>query len=394
MSTALRSLCLSAVLAALFAGCSGSSKPPTDESAKPAASAPAAAASASGESIPMDAEKVVNVYNWSDYIDPTVLDDFKKEYGIKVNYDVFDSNEVLETKLLTGHTNYDVVAPSGAFLQRQIQAGVFQKLDRSLLPNWKYLDPEVARKESQYDPDNAYAVDYMWITSGPGYNVAKIKERMADAPVDSWRMLYDPQVVSRFADCGVSLLDAPSEVIPTVLVYLGRDPNSTSKEDLDAAERALTAIRPYIRYVHSSRYIDDLANGETCLALGWSGDIKQAHDRAKDAGKGIDMAYSIPKEGAISNYDVLAIPADAPHPKNAHLFINFLMRPEIAARNTDLVKYANGDTPTPAINEGVRNDPGVYPPPEVLAKLHPEPMRTPEYTRLLTRVWTRFKTGH
>jgi putrescine transport system substrate-binding protein len=392
MSTALRSLCLSAVLAALFAGCSGSSKPPTDESAKPAP-ATAGSTAAAGATAPMDAEKVVNVYNWSDYIDPTVVDDFTKEYGIKVNYDVFDSNEVLETKLLTGHTNYDVVAPSGAFLARQIQAGVFQKLDRSLLPNWKYLDPEVAKKEAQYDPDNAYAVDYMWITSGPGYNEAKIQERMADAPVNSWKMLYDPQVVAKFADCGVSLLDAPSEVVPTVLIYLGRDPDSTSTEDLQAAEKALLAIRPYIRYVHSSRYIDDLANGETCLALGWSGDVKQAHDRAKDAGKGIDIGYRIPVEGAVSNYDVLAVPADAPHPKNAHLFINFLMRPDIAARNTNLVKYANGDIPTAAINEGVRNDPGVYPPPEMLAKLHPEPMRTPEYTRLLTRVWTRFKTG-
>jgi putrescine transport system substrate-binding protein len=341
----------------------------------------------------MDAERVVNVYNWSDYIDPTVIADFQKEYGIKVNYDVFDSNEVLETKLLTGHTNYDVAAPSGAFLARQIQAGVFQKLNKALLPNWKNLDPAVMRKVEQYDPGNAYAVDYMWITSGPGYNVAKIKERLPEAPVDSWRMFYDPAVVAKFADCGVSLLDAPSEVISTVLLYLGKDPNSTSTEDLQAAEKALLAIRPYIRYIHSSRYIDDLANGETCLALGWSGDVKQAHDRAVEAGKGIDIGYNIPREGAISNYDVLAIPADAPHPNNAHLFIDFLMRPDIAARNTNLIKYANGDLPTPAINAGVSHDPGVYPPPEVLAKLHPEPMRTPEYTRLLTRTWTRFKTG-
>ena len=341
----------------------------------------------------MDAEKVVNVYNWSDYIDPSVLADFRTEYGIQVNYDVFDSNEVLETKLLTGHTNYDVVVPSGAFLARQIQAGVYQKLNRAQLPNWKYLDSDVAGKEAQYDPGNAYAVDYMWITSGPGYNVAQIKQRMPDAPVDSWRMLYDPAVVAKFADCGVSLLDAPSEVVPTVLLYLGKDPNSTSTEDLQAAEKALMAIRPYIRYVHSSRYIDDLANGETCLALGWSGDVKQSRDRARDAGKGIEIGYSIAREGAISNYDVLAIPADAPHPNNAHLFMNFLMRAQIAARNTNLVKYANGDIPTPAIDPGVRNDPGIYPPPEVLAKLHPEPMRTPEYTRLLTRVWTRFKTG-
>ena len=391
MSTALRSFCIGAVLAALFAGCSGGSKSPSDDSAKPAAG-PASTTTSSTPGA-QDADKVVNVYNWSDYIDPSVLADFTKEYGIKVNYDVFDSNEVLETRLLTGHSNYDIVVPSGPFLAHQMQAGVFQKLNRALLTNWVDLDPAVMAKEAQYDPGNAYSVTYMWITSGPGYNVAKIKERMPDAPVNSWAMLYDPAVVAKFADCGVSLLDAPTEVIPTVLIYLGKDPNSNSIEDLQAAEKALMAIRPYVRYIHSSRYIDDLANGETCLALGWSGDVKQAHDRAKDAGKGIDIGYNIPKEGAISNYDVMAIPADAPHPNNAHLFMNFLMQPEVAAKSTNLIKYANGDTPTDAINEAVRNDPGVYPPPDVLAKLHPEPTRTLEYTRLLTRTWTQFKTG-
>ena len=391
MSTALRSFCIGAVLAALFAGCSGGSKSPSDDSARPAAG-PASTTTSSTPGA-QDAEKVVNVYNWSDYIDPSVIADFQKEYGIKVNYDVFDSNEVLETRLLTGHSNYDIVVPSGPFLAHQMQAGVFQKLNKALLTNWVDLDPAVMAKEAQYDPGNVYSVTYMWITSGPGYNVAKIKERMPDAPVNSWAMLYDPAVVAKFADCGVSLLDAPTEVIPTVLIYLGKDPNSTSVEDLKAAEKALTAIRPYVRYVHSSRYIDDLANGETCLALGWSGDVKQAHDRAKDAGKGVDIGYNIPQEGAISNYDVMAIPADAPHPNNAHLFMNFLMQPEVAAKSTNLIKYANGDTPTDAINEAVRNDPGVYPPPDVMAKLHPEPTRTLEYTRLLTRTWTQFKTG-
>ena len=395
MSTALRSIYLGAVLAAMLAGCSGGSKSssPSDNSAPPAVVTGKPSTTTSSTPGATDAEKVVNVYNWSDYIDPSVIADFQKESGIKVNYDVFDSNEVLETKLLTGHSNYDVVVPSGPFLAHQLQAGVFQKLNKALLPNWKYLDPGVLAKEAQYDPDNADSVTYMWITSGPGYNVAKINERLPNAPVDSWAMLYDPAVVSKFKDCGVSLLDAPTEVIPTVLIYLGKDPNSNSIEDLQAAEKALMAIQPYIRYVHSSRYIDDLANGETCLALGWSGDVKQAHDRAKDAGKGINIGYNIPKEGAISNYDVMAVPADAPHPNNAHLFMSFLMRSEVAAKNTNLIKYANGDTPTDAINESVRNDPGVYPPPDVLAKLHPEPTRTPEYTRSLTRTWTRFKTG-
>jgi putrescine transport system substrate-binding protein len=339
-------------------------------------------------------EKVLNVYNWSDYIQPSVVSDFEKEYGITVNYDVFDSNEILETKLLTGHTNYDIVVPSAAFLERQIQADIYQKLDKTLLPNLKNVDPDVARAEGLYDPGNQYAVDYMWITSGIGYNVAEIRARMPDAPVDSWRMLFDPAVVSKFADCGVSILDAPSEVVATVLLLLGKNPNSNSPEDLKAAEQVLHAIRPYVRYVDSSRYIDLLANGDVCLVMGWSGDIKQAHDRAKEAGKGIDLAYNIPTEGAISNYDVLAIPADAPHVRNAHLFINYLLRPEVAARNSDLIKYANAVAPDlQPLDPAVRGDPGVYPPAEVRARLTPERARPPEFQRLLTRMWTRFKTG-
>jgi putrescine transport system substrate-binding protein len=356
--------------AALAVGCSGSSSSSTAS------------------------EKVLNVYNWSDYIDPTVITDFEKEFGIHVNYDVFDSNEVLETRLLAGHTNYDVVVPSGPFLERQIQAGVYRKLDPALLPNLKNVDPRVARATAQYDPGNQYAVDYMWITSGPGYNVTMVKQRMPDAPVDSWRMFFDPAVVSRFKDCGVSILDAPTEVVGTVLLYLGKDPNSQSPADLQAAAQVLTAIRPYIRYVHSSRYIDDLANGEICLAFGWSGDVKQARERAHEAGKPVDLAYSIPKEGAIENFDMLAIPADAPHVANAHLFINYLLRPQVAARNSNLVKYANGlANSSPFLTQDVRSDPGIYPPPEVLAKLVPERAKTPEFTRLLVRMWTRFKTG-
>src|SRR3569833_2387885 len=374
----MKKIVLGAICLGVLAGCGGGAKPPAQETA--------AAPEGGGD-------KVVNVYNWSDYIDPTVLEEFTKQTGIKVNYDVFDSNQVLETKMLTGHTNYDVVVPSAPFLQRQISAGVFQKLDKAQLPNLKNLDPDMMKRIAVYDPDNEHSVPYMWVTSGPGYNVAKIKERMPDAPVDSLRMIFDPTVVSKFKDCGVSVLDEPTEVVSIVLVYLGKDPRSNSQEDLQAAEKVLLSIRPYLRYVHSSRYIDDLANGETCLALGWSGDVKQAHDRAREAGKGIDIGYRIPQEGAVSNYDMLAIPADAPHPNNAHLFINFLMRPEIAARSTNLIKYANGDTLTPDIKEDIRNAPGVYPPPEVLARLHPEPTRSPEFTRTLNRMWTRFKTG-
>ena len=336
-------------------------------------------------------EGVLNVYNWSDYIQPAVIAQFEKEYGIHVNYDVFDSNEILETKLLTGHTNYDIVVPSGAFLERQLQAEIYQKLDKSQLPNLRNVDPDVARAEALYDPGNQYSVDYMWITSGVGYNTADIRQRLPDAPVASWRMLLEPAVVSKFQDCGVSILDAASEVVSTVLLFIGRNPNSNSVDDLKAAEQVLKAVRPYVRYVHSSRYIDDLANGDICLAMGWSGDVKQAHDRA---GKGVDLAYSIPREGAISNYDVLAIPADAPHVHNAHLFINYLLRPDVAAQNSNLIKYANAVAPElQPLEPSVKDDPGVYPPAEVRARLKPERPRPPEFQRLLTRMWTRFKTG-
>jgi putrescine transport system substrate-binding protein len=378
VTSAPRFPCLSAalvMLATLVASCS-----------RPAVHAGADAATAN--------EKVLNVYNWSDYIQPSVIKDFERETGIHVNYDVFDSNEILETKLLTGHTNYDVVVPSAAFMERQLQADIYRKLDKSLLPNLRNVDPGIQSALAIYDPGNQYAVDYMWITSGVGYNAVAIKERMPDAPVGSWRMIFDPAVVSKFADCGVSVLDAPSEVVATALLYIGRSPNSNSPEDLKAAEQVLKAVRPYIRYVDSSRYIDNLANGEICLAMGWSGDVKQAHDRAQEANKGVDLVYSIPHEGAIVNLDVLVIPADAPHARNAHLFIDYLLRPEVAAQNSNLIKYANAVTPElQPLDPSVRNDPGVFPPPEVRARLIPERPRPPEYQRLLTRAWTRFKTG-
>ena len=380
MKNLLGALCLGVVLA----GCGGGAKAPASEGG----TAPAGAGAAGEE------DKVLNVYNWSDYVEPTVLEEFTRKTGIKVNYDVFDANEVLETKLLTGHTNYDVVVPSAPFLQRQITAGVFQKLDKSRLPNLKNLDPDMLKRIAVYDAGNEHSVAYMWVTSGPGYNVAKIKERMPDAPVDSLRMFYDPAVIAKFKDCGVSVLDAPGEVVGTVLIYLGKDPRNESVEDLKAAEAVLLSIRPYLRYVHASRYIDDLANGETCLALGWSGDVKQARDRAKDAGKGIEIKYNIPREGTIMNFDMLAIPADAPHPHNAHLFINYLLESEVAAKNSNLVKYANINTvSTPMLVDAVKNDPNIYPPPDILAKLVPEPPLSQDYQRLLTRTWTRFKTG-
>lgn len=341
-----------------------------------------------------DGEKLVNVYNWSDYIDPSVLKDFEAQTGVKVNYDVFDSNEVLETKLLAGNTGYDVVVPTANFLERQIQAGVFQKLDKSRLPNLKNADPAIIKRIALYDPGNEHGVNYLWGTSGIGYNVAKVRERMPNAPLDSWRTLYDPAVISKFKDCGVSVLDAPSEVVSTVLVFLGKDANSLSPDDLAQAEKVLLAIRPYLRYVDSARYIEDLANGETCLALGWVGDVLQARDRARDAGKGIDIKYSLPREGAIMFFDMLAIPADAPHPGNALMFINYMLRPDVAAKNSSFVNYANGNAASwPLLPDKLKNDPNLYPPPAVRAKLVPNLAQPADYTRLLTRTWTRFKTG-
>jgi putrescine transport system substrate-binding protein len=341
-----------------------------------------------------DEEKVLNVYNWSDYIDESVIEDFTAETGIKVQYDVFDSNEVLETKLLAGSTGYDIVVPSASFLERQIKAGVFQKLDPARLPNLKNMDPEITQRVALHDPGNEHSVNYLWGTSGVGYNVDKINAAMPDAPVDSFAMFYDPAIVSKFKDCGVSILDAPSEVVGTVLIYLGRDANSEDPEDLAAAEKVLTAIRPYIKYINSSKYIEDLANGEICLALGWSGDVLQARDRAVEAENGITIKYAIPREGAVMFFDMLAIPADAKHVNNAYLFIDYLMRPEVAAKNSNYVNFANSNAASYGlISEEVMNDPGIYPTAEVKTKLVPDLAESTEFTRLLTRSWTRFKTG-
>ena len=370
-----------------LAACGGGDKPPAETPAA-ATDAPAAAGPA------MDAEKKLNVYNWSDYIEESVIADFEKETGIDVTYDVFDSNEVLETKLLAGTTGYDIVVPSASFLERQIQAGVFQELDKSKIPNLKHMDPELMQAMARHDADNKHSVNYLWGTSGVGYNVDMIAKRLPDAPVDSWRMFYDPAVVSKFKDCGVAVLDAPSEVVGTVLIFLGKEANSENPDDLKAAEDVLMSIRDNIRYVNSSKYIEDLANGEICLALGWVGDVLQARDRADEAAKGLTIKYNIPKEGAVMFFDMLAVPKDAQHPLNAHLFIDYLMRPEISAKNSSYVNFANSNAASdPLVDEAVRSDPSIYPTPEVKAKLVPDLAETPEFTRLLTRTWTRFKTG-
>ena len=358
------------------------------EAAAPAQEAAGTPAAASTE------EKVVNVYNWSDYIDPAMLEEFTRQTGIKVNYDVFDNNEVLQTKLLAGNTGYDVVVPSASFLELQIKAGVFQKLDRSLLPNWKNLDQNILDRVAKHDPGNQYAVNHLWGTDALGYNVQKAKQVAPDAPLDSWKVLFDPAWAAKFKDCGISVLDAPDEVIGVVLAYLGKDPNSENLDDLKLAEETLMKIRPYIKTINSSPYIDSLANGDLCLVLGWSGDILQAKSRAEEAKQGVEIGMSVPSDGTIIWFDMYAIPADAPHPKNAHAFINFMMEPKVAAANSNFVHYANGNSASaPYLDPAVANDPGVYPPPEVMAKLFPNLARSQEFTRELNRTWTRFMTG-
>jgi len=339
-------------------------------------------------------EKVLNVYNWSDYIAEDTIANFEEATGIEVNYDVFDSNEVLEAKLLAGNSGYDIVVPSASFLERQIKAGVFQELDKSKLSNYGNLDADIMARVGLHDPDNRFAVPYMWGTTGFGYNEAKVAEVMADAPVDSWRMLFDPEVVSKLSECGVTLLDAPSEVFGAVLAYMGRNPNSQDPEDLKAAEEVLDKIRPHIRYIHSSQQINDLANGEICVAMGWSGDMMIAADRAAEAENGVEISYTIPSEGTIIWFDMLAIPKDAPHPNNAHTFINFVLQPEVVAEVTNYVFYANPNAASVEfVDSEIIEDPSIYPPDEVKAKLFPDLVKSPKYDRLVTRAWTRFKTG-
>lgn len=340
-------------------------------------------------------EPVVHVYNWSDYIAEDTLENFTKETGIKVVYDVFDSNEVLEAKLLAGNTGYDVVVPSASFLGRQIKAGVFQPLDRAKLPNYKNLDKALMERLEIVDPGNKYAVPYLWGTTGIGYNVGKVKAALGDdAPVDSWDLVFKPENMAKLKGCGVAMLDAPTEIMAAALKYLGLDPNSTEKKDYDKATELLLSVRPYITYFHSSQYINDLANGDICVAVGWSGDILQARDRADEAGNGVEVAYSIPKEGAAMWFDMMAIPADAKRPDNAHKFINFILRPDVIAGISNYVAYANGNEASlPMVDDEVKNDESIYPSAEAKKNLYTFKVLPVSVDRIITRAWTKVKTG-
>ncbi|MGA1497142.1 MAG: polyamine ABC transporter substrate-binding protein [Steroidobacteraceae bacterium] len=339
-------------------------------------------------------EPVLNVYNWSDYISDNAIGDFETATGIQVTYDMFDSNEVLETKLLAGSTGYDIVVPSASFLERQIKAGVFMPLDKSKLPNLANMDPEIMARVALHDPDNTYAVPYLWGTTGIGYNPEKVKEVLGTDTIDSWATIFEPENAAKLAKCGLVMLDAPTEVFDTALIYLGKDPNGENEEDLNAAKDLIMKVRPHVRYFHSSSYIDDLANGEICVALGWSGDIFQARDAGAEAETPVTVAYSIPKEGAIMWFDMMAIPADAKHPDNAHQFINYLMDPQVIAGITNYVVYANGNAASlEFVDEETRNDPAVYPTAEVKQKLFASLAESEDYSRLSNRAWTNVQTG-
>ena len=339
-------------------------------------------------------QKVVNVYNWSDYIDVRVLDDFTKETGIKVVYDTYDSNEALETKLLAGKTDYDVVVPSATFLQRQIQAGVFQKLNRATLTNYKGLWPEVMARLAAYDPGNQFAVNYMWFTTGVAYNVDKAKQRIGDKPLDSWDAVFKPENLRRFADCGVYLLDSPEDMFTAALKFLGLNPDSKKPEDIRRAGDALTRVKGSVKKFHSSEYINALANGDICLAVGWAGDAFQARNRAREANNGVDINYVIPKEGALISLDNLAIPKDAPHVAEAYQFIDFLLRPEVAARNTAITNFANSVSASkPLIDKEITDNKSIYPSDDVMKRLYTISTNDLPTQRIVTREWTRVKTG-
>ena len=337
---------------------------------------------------------VLNIYNWSDYIGLDTVRDFERETGIEVRYDVFDSNELLEAKLLAGGTGFDLVMPSASFIARQIEAGVFQPLDPKRLPGGAALDPQLMKLLASYDPGNRYALPWLWGTTGVGYNARMIAERMPDAPLESWKLLLDPKVLARFADCGVALLDTPSEVLPIVLHYLGLPSGSQDPAHLAAAEALLARLRPHIRYFHSSQYINDLANGELCLVLGWSGDILIARDRAREAKTGHEIVYRVPREGSLVWIDTVAMPKDAPNAENAYRFLEYILRPEVAAGISNHVRYANANTAsTPLVDRLLREDPGVYPDEATRAALFPNAVNTSDYERLVNRTWLRLKKG-
>jgi len=339
-------------------------------------------------------EAVLNVYNWADYIDPQLIDEFSAEYGMKVNYDIYDSSEIVDTKLLTGRSGYDLVVHSASFSARLIPIGVYQPVDVSRLANWHHIDEALVAKIRENFGQDVTGVPYMWGTTGFAYNRDMVMQRMADAPVGSAAMIFDPAIVSRFADCGVSLLDDPTSVIPMAMIYLGYPANSVEPEHLAAVEAVLKSVRPYIKYFSSTKLMLDLPSQEVCVAMAWSGDYAVATTRAAAAGLEINLAYTVPAEGAIGWYDVMYIPSDAPHPDNAYLFIDFMLRPGVIARASNYIGYANANRDATAlVDPAISSDPAIYPDLATLQRLQPSVVLPPKLERRRSRTWTKVKTG-
>jgi putrescine transport system substrate-binding protein len=339
-------------------------------------------------------EKVLNVFTWPDYIAPDTVRNFERKYGVRVNYDTYDSTEMAEARLLAGRTGYDVVVHAERYSARLIPIGVYRPLDRSKIPNWRNLDPWVLRMLDSADPGNRYGVPYLWGTTGFAYNVRMIRERMPDAPVDSGDMIFKPEIARRFADCGITFLDEPTDVIPMAMVYLGHDPNSLDPDDLRDVERLLKGVRPYIRYFSSAKMLIDLPNEEVCIAMSWSGDYAQAMVRAQQVGKPVDLAYTTQREGTVAWFDLWFIPSDAPHPHNAHLFLNYLLRPDVGAAISLETRYATANLKAlPLLPRAVLDDPAVYPPESVRRSLYKGVILDPVDERRRSRLWSRVKTG-
>jgi putrescine transport system substrate-binding protein len=339
-------------------------------------------------------ERVLNVFTWPDYIAPDTVRNFEREYGIRVNYDTYDSTEMAEARLLAGRTGYDVVVHAERYSARLIPIGVYQPLDKSKIPNWRNLDPWVLGMLDSADPGNRFGVPYLWGTTGFAYNRRMIRERMPDAPVDSGDLIFKPELARRFADCGITFIDEPTDVIPMALLYLGRDPNSLDSRDLADAERLLKGVRPYVRYFSSAKMLVDLPNEEVCIAMSWSGDYAQAMVRAEQVGRPVDLAYTVQREGALAWFDLWFIPADAPHPGNAHLFLNYLLRPEVGAAISLETRYATANRKSlPLLPRKVLDDPAVYPPDAVRKSLAKGVIHDPIDERRRSRLWSRVKTG-
>lgn len=336
----------------------------------------------------------LNIYNWSDYINPEAIPDFEREFGIQVTYDIYDSSEIVDTKLMTGNSGYDIVVHASSFTARLAPAGIFHQIDFDRLPNWHHLDPTLIRKADEKYSNGLQGVPFFWGTTGIAYNVNLIKQRMADAPVDSSALIFDPEVISKFTDCGISFLDDPTSVIPMAMLYLGYPANSVDLEHLREVEQLVKSVRPYVTYFSSTKMLQDLPSEEVCIAMSWSGDYSVASNRAREAGIDIELDYIIPKEGSGMWFDNLYIPADAPHKENAYLFLNYMLRPEVIAASTDYIGYANANkSATPLVDPKIAENIAIYPDASTLERLQTTEVLAPKEERKRSRTWTKIKTG-